>query len=451
MSSLAPQTTDVGHGGTGVTNVTTNALIRGAGSSPMVEITAAANSILKTDGSNVPSLSQTLPTQVQANITQTGTIGTGVWNATAIQSAYVDTTLSNKTLDHCTLYSTTNENIGTSTGGVQPSIFIVSNGSQQLIKRNISTFNDKLTPLEGGTGSRTAPTDGQVLIGSTSSSAYAPASITAGTGITITPGANTLTIASSVTPSASAILKTDASSVPSYSQTLPSVVQGNITNVGVVNTGNWQASTISAAFGGTGHTTYTDGQILIGKTSTGDLQQASLTAGSNITITPGAGTITIAAASAGGFLEYHVLSDVKANGTDGGNAAGATWNSRTLNTIVSYGGTSCTLSSNVFTLAAGTYFIKANAPFKSAGTAITGMLRIKVNGGAQVATGQSVMATGTTYEFSFLSTILVVGTSTSYVLEHYTSGTGVITVGLGQNANTGASETYAVVEIGRFV
>lgn len=49
--------------------------------------------------------------------------------------------------------------------------------------------------------------------------------------------------------------------------------------------------------GGTGNSTYTDGQLLIGKTSDGSLQKATLTAGANITVTNGAGAITIAAAS----------------------------------------------------------------------------------------------------------------------------------------------------------
>lgn len=48
--------------------------------------------------------------------------------------------------------------------------------------------------------------------------------------------------------------------------------------------------------GGTGiANTYTDGQLLIGNTSTGALSQATLTAGTNITITNGHGSITIAA------------------------------------------------------------------------------------------------------------------------------------------------------------
>jgi hypothetical protein len=62
-------------------------------------------------------------------------------------------------------------------------------------------------------------------------------------------------------------------------------------------------STLPTANGGTGQTTYTDGQLLIGSTSGGSLTKATLTAGSGITITNGGGSITIAS-SGGTNTEY---------------------------------------------------------------------------------------------------------------------------------------------------
>lgn len=58
--------------------------------------------------------------------------------------------------------------------------------------------------------------------------------------------------------------------------------------------------TLGHANGGTGQTSYTDGQLLIGNTLTGGLSKSTLTAGSNITITNANGAITIAAAGGGG-------------------------------------------------------------------------------------------------------------------------------------------------------
>lgn len=52
--------------------------------------------------------------------------------------------------------------------------------------------------------------------------------------------------------------------------------------------------------GGTGESLYDDGEILIGNGSTGGLDKTTLTAGSNITITNGPGSIQIAASASGG-------------------------------------------------------------------------------------------------------------------------------------------------------
>lgn len=57
------------------------------------------------------------------------------------------------------------------------------------------------------------------------------------------------------------------------------------------------AGTLGVANGGTGQTSYTNGQLLIGNTTGNTLTKATLTAGSGVTITNGAGSITIAATS----------------------------------------------------------------------------------------------------------------------------------------------------------
>jgi hypothetical protein len=56
--------------------------------------------------------------------------------------------------------------------------------------------------------------------------------------------------------------------------------------------------TLPIGNGGTGQTSYTDGQLLIGNTTGNTLTKTTLTAGSNITITNGSGAITIASSGA---------------------------------------------------------------------------------------------------------------------------------------------------------
>jgi hypothetical protein len=62
------------------------------------------------------------------------------------------------------------------------------------------------------------------------------------------------------------------------------------------------AGTLDVDNGGTGQTTYTDGQLLIGNTTGNTLAKSTLTAGSGISITNGAGSITIATSGGGGTV-----------------------------------------------------------------------------------------------------------------------------------------------------
>ena len=57
------------------------------------------------------------------------------------------------------------------------------------------------------------------------------------------------------------------------------------------------SGTLAVANGGTGQTSYTDGQLLIGNSAGNTLNKATLTAGSNVSIVNGAGSITISASA----------------------------------------------------------------------------------------------------------------------------------------------------------
>ena len=62
------------------------------------------------------------------------------------------------------------------------------------------------------------------------------------------------------------------------------VVSSSLTSVGTITSGTWNGTTIAVANGGTGQTSYTDGQLLIGNSTGNTLNKATLTAGSNVTI-----------------------------------------------------------------------------------------------------------------------------------------------------------------------
>lgn len=91
------------------------------------------------------------------------------------------------------------------------------------------------------------------------------------------------------------VLTTDVSG------TLPIANGGTgTTSTTFVNLATNVSGSLPVANGGTGQTTYTDGQLLIGNTATNGLTKATLTAGSNISITNGNGAITINSTGGGG-------------------------------------------------------------------------------------------------------------------------------------------------------
>ena len=72
------------------------------------------------------------------------------------------------------------------------------------------------------------------------------------------------------------------------------VTASSLTSVGTITTGTWNGTAIGQAYGGTGHSSYSNGQLLIGKAD-GTLAKAFLTQGTNTVITNGDGSIEIVA------------------------------------------------------------------------------------------------------------------------------------------------------------
>ena len=178
--------------------------------------------------------------------------------------------------------------------------------------------NGAIPVNKGGTG-LTSIGNHQFIIGN-SAGAFEPATLL-GSGITITYGTNTVTLAignSGVTPGTygsgnsvgqftvdihgtltfakNVSIAIDANQIISGT-IAPARISGSytgITGVGTLTVGTWNATTIGTNYGGTGQITYTDGQLLIGNTTGNTLTKATLTAGSGIAITNGSGAITIA-------------------------------------------------------------------------------------------------------------------------------------------------------------
>ena len=161
------------------------------------------------------------------------------------------------------------------TGLVSTEWFRFFNGLYAIVGENQNTIQ----PVNGGTGVSAIPTNGQLLIGN--AVGYTLNTLTPGAGIGVTNAAGSITLANTGVLSWSGGITGLTPATPTT---------GNVTLSGLLN----------VASGGTGQSSYTNGQLLIGNTTGHTLGKATLTAGSGIAITNGAAAITIASDKAYG-------------------------------------------------------------------------------------------------------------------------------------------------------
>ena len=165
--------------------------------------------------------------------------------------------------------------VDSSSGLVSTEWFRFFNGLYAVVGAN----QNVIQPANGGTGVSATPTNGQLLIGN--AVGYTLNTLTPGAGISITNGAGTITLANAGVSSWSGGTTGLTPATPAT---------GAVTLSGLLNVFS----------GGTGQSSYTNGQLLIGNTSGNTLGKATLTAGSGIAITNGAAAITIASDKAYG-------------------------------------------------------------------------------------------------------------------------------------------------------
>jgi len=190
-----------------------------------------------------------------------------------------------------------------------------------------TTLTDGGVLLGSGTGAITATavlTNGQLLIGDGTGDPTV-GTLTEGSNVTITNGAGSITIAATDTNTTYTAGDGLDLSGTEFSTDLKSngglVIES--TELAVDLGASSITGTLAVDDGGTGQTSYTNGQLLIGNTTGNTLAKGTLTAGSNVSITNGSGSITIAATdtnttyTAGDGLDLsgtEFSTDLKSNG-----------------------------------------------------------------------------------------------------------------------------------------
>ena len=147
------------------------------------------------------------------------------------------------------------------------------------------------------------------------------------------------------------------------------------------------------------------------------------------------------------ITQYAKLSDTKAANTNGGTFTASAWRTRDLNTEDSDADGIVSISSNQFTLQAGTYRIYASAPAYAVDRHKAKLRNTSDSSDTIIGTTEFTgTASGSPATRSIVAGEFTISAQKTFEIQHYCTTT-CTTNGFGVAANVGVSEVYTVVEI----
>jgi len=277
-------------------------------------LATANNGVLITSAGGVPSISSTLPTAVQGNITSVGTIGSGTWNGGIIGSAYGGTGVNNGT-------STITLGGSLTTSGAFASTFTMTGITTVTFPTSgtLATTSQLPTP---SAMTKVDDTNVTLTLGGTPATSLLQAvSLTLGwsgqLGVTRGgTGASSVGANGTLAQSNGSIYTFTTATYPSTT-TANQLLYSSATNtVGGLATAN-SATLVTNASGVPSWTSsMTNGQVLIGSTGATPVP-ATITGTAGITVTNAAGSITISGGG-GGYTWTEVTGVSQAMATNNG-------------------------------------------------------------------------------------------------------------------------------------
>lgn len=158
------------------------------------------------------------------------------------------------------------------------------------------------------------------------------------------------------------------------------------------------------------------------------------------------GAVTAAKVGYKGFASYAIICDEKANDTAGGAFTSGDWRTRDLNTEIADPDGIVSISSNRFTLGAGSYLVEASAPayhlnshqlrlYNATDTSV-----VQYGGNAYATAGDNVQT------HAFVVARLTITGSKAFEIQHRCM-TSKTSNGMGVSINFGNANIYTVVKI----
>lgn len=386
-----------------VNNATTNAFTLGlqaSGSSATTLVTQGETAILYCDGTDIISATTSSPF---AGILPVLQGGTGANNAPSARTNLGATGIGSALFTAATSAS------------ARSTISAAASGANSDIT-SLTGLTTPLTVAQGGTGSTTAG-GARTNLGAAASGSNADiTALTNAAGIQI--GAPTAGAQGAGTINATGLfingvgVGTGSGSVTNVAMTVPSFL--SVTGSPITTSGTLAVSlsgtALPVANGGTGQTSYTDGQLLIGNSTGNTLTKATLTAGSGISITNSAGGITITSTAGGG-----TVTSVAASG-------GTTGLSFTGSPITTSG--TLTLAGTLAIASGGTGATSASGARLTLGAAGSGA-NSDITSLAGLTTALSVGQGGTGVSTAPTNGQLLIGNGTGYSVATLTAGSGI--------------------------
>jgi hypothetical protein len=192
----------------------------------------------------------------------------------------------------------------------------------------------------------------------------------------------------------------------------------------------------------------TDGELITYDTS-GDPTTVPTGSSGEVLTSNGAGTTPTFQAAAGGglYASVAIIQDQKAAQATGGSTSAESWLTRDLNTEVSDADGIVSISSNQFTLQAGTYTIKWTAPASGCDRHQTRLKNVTDTtysvGGLMIASGADNVENR-----SVGATILTIASAKVFIIQHYAQSSQATSgFGSGKIYDSSVGEVFTSVEI----